>query len=128
GPAEAWLHPRGRTLIPAGLALRGLGSCQPAFFSQDFLQTVLGDSAVGNRLLERGNSLRQRLNLATDGGQHVARDVEGPVLFHDLVASDDLGSAFYVNELSNPADDSPRMRRIEEVLSAALPNEGRSIG
>src|SRR5437899_3317318 len=106
--------------VPVGSCVRGACSCEPTSVGQDLAEVVLSRPALGERLLESGDSFGQRWDVLADGRQHVARDVEGPVLALDLVDADYLGAVLHVREGAYPIDDLLCMLGVEKVLSSAL--------
>src|SRR5262249_21188655 len=125
--AGDWPRPRSRTRAPAGSCAREPCSFQPASVNQYLAQPILRRATLGECLLEGRDSLRERRDLLADRRQHVAGDVERPVLALDLVEADHPDAIFHVLEGADPSDDLSRVLGVEEVLGAALAEEARRI-
>ena len=102
-------------------------SLQPAILDQHTPQAILGGAGFGQCLLEGGQRLGQRWYILADRRQHVAGDIERPVLALDFLRRDDLRPVLHVSEPSHPPNDLLSVRRVEEVLRPALAEDARRV-
>jgi hypothetical protein len=105
----------------------------PAHFSQppsghDLGEALFGLAAALERVLEGGDRLGQRRDVFLQRRQHVARDVECPVLGLDLVERDDPHRVLHVLEVAIPAEDLRGVLGLEIVLRPAPPEQARGVG
>ena len=107
--------------------MRGGRSFQPSSLSQHGAEVVFGSTRFGECFLERGDGLGQWRNVLADRRQDVAGDVERPAFLLDLVEADDLGAVLDILKNLEPVDNLFGVLGIEEVLGAAIPEEGRGV-